>query len=88
VFFVIEELPENPTFKAVQLPRDLKILVAIVLPIFVLNRLMQSVFSKKLGENSKPRNEIFNRDNPHLHKVIAFFATIFVISILLSLQGR
>jgi hypothetical protein len=48
VYFVIEEFPENPTFNAVQLPRDLKILVAIVLPIF-----FESIdaigFLKKLG---------------------------------------
>jgi hypothetical protein len=47
----MEVLSENPKFNAVQLPRYLKILVAIVLPIFVLNRLMQSVFSRQLGEN-------------------------------------
>jgi len=79
VFFVMEELSEHPRFQAVALPRDLKILLVAVLPIFVLNRLMQSVFSKKLGENSQLRSVIFNRENPKLHKVIAFFATLLVI---------
>ena len=79
MFFVIEELSDYPSFNAIQLPRDLKILVVALLPVFVLNRLMQYFGSKKTGETLNLRNEIFTLDNPKLHKAIAFFATILVI---------
>ncbi len=82
VFFVMEDLSDYPSFNAIQLPRDLKILIAMVLPIFVLNRLIQYFGSKKTGETLNLRSEIFTRGNPQLHKAIAFFVTLLVIYLL------